>query len=158
MNDNTDKEKQLFIVEYLSQFTDVKFLGFENSPIIVPQEIWSYVATMSTKPKLKLPHSKLLEVNNHWWKLANEYSLLSSDKLLISIGVKNLGSLPWIIIEIKKDSNIIQTLSLIKNEPEFVCISLNSDSFIGVTTEEHGIWIFGSNVEKDSNGKINFFN
>ncbi|MFC5117556.1 hypothetical protein ACFPN7_26800 [Amycolatopsis halotolerans] len=65
---------------------------------------------------------------------------------LLSVGVRQLGTLPWAHVRRGQDSSLARHLASYPGEPEFVAMSMDGRAICGVTTEEYDIWIVGANL------------
>lgn len=151
-----NKESEL--TEYLSHLKQINFLGFVDPPNQThPINVWKYIATWTNNPILKIDYKEIHKASSKWWIIAEKINLLSSKKLLISIGAKNLGSLPWALISIEEKTDIIEHFSIINNSPDFICLSLDGQRSLGVTSEEYELWLFATKITKNeiSNISIN---
>jgi hypothetical protein len=77
-----------------------------------------------------------------WRRLADEHGLLADDgTFLISPPGPSVLRLPWVRVRLTAATRLAEHLHASPGRPEFVTAALDGHVVLGVTSEEHGVWL-----------------
>ncbi|MEU6382592.1 PE-PGRS family protein [Streptomyces bauhiniae] len=107
-----------------------------------PMTAWRPVIAASTEPTLAVPddHADLVaELNRQWHRLAVEHGVFDADgEFLISVG--NQSCVCWTRVRLGEQWDLAGHLGPRPGQPEFVTMSPDGESVVGVTCEEYEVW------------------
>ncbi|MFD8674563.1 hypothetical protein ACFV1A_15920 [Streptomyces seoulensis] len=107
-----------------------------------PMTAWRPVIAASTEPTLAVPddHADLVaELNRQWHRLAVEHGVFDADgEFLISVG--NQGCACWTRVRLGEQWDLAGHLGPRPGQPEFVTMSPEGESVLGLTCEEYEVW------------------
>ncbi|MFJ3659206.1 PE-PGRS family protein [Streptomyces sp. NPDC090119] len=107
-----------------------------------PMAAWRPVIAASTEPTLAVPddHADLVpELNRQWHRLAVEHGVLDADGEFL-ISVANQGRIDWTRVRLGERWDLAGHLGPQAGQPEFVTMSPDGESVLGVTCEEYEVW------------------
>ncbi|MGE7436513.1 hypothetical protein [Kitasatospora sp. NPDC001175] len=110
--------------------------------VLPPKAAWRPVAAGNARPtaEVRSDHPDLVaELNAQWRRLATEYEVLGPDgEFLIDIPASPRG---WLKVRLTERWDLAGVLGPRPGQPEFVTLSPDGDSLLGVTTEEYSVWL-----------------
>ncbi|WP_052682207.1 hypothetical protein [Saccharothrix sp. ST-888] len=110
--------------------------------VLPPKAAWRPVAAASTRPTAEVrdDHPDLVaELNAQWRRLATEYGVLGADgEFLLDALTSPRG---WLRVRLTEHWDLAGVLGPRPGRPEFVTLSADGDSLLGVTTEEYSVWL-----------------
>ena len=141
--DRTSQLESLF-----RKHPEVIFSGFFNETrIFTPQEVWTHVVRIGSRPSVIFSDQYKEEASKCWWKFAQSAGLIStatSDvSCLITIG--GLGLLPWAAIQFPLNTSVLEVFALNEGCPEFIVASISGDAYLAVVSEEDEMWVYFMN-------------
>ncbi|MFR9794582.1 PE-PGRS family protein [Streptomyces sp. MS06] len=108
---------------------------------------WRPVIAGSTEPTFSVPndHADLVaELNRQWHRIAVGKDVVNTDgEFLISVadlGCTRCESGHWTRVRLAEHWDLAGVLGTGAGQPEFVAMSLDGESVLGVTTEEYAVW------------------
>ncbi|MEU4107869.1 PE-PGRS family protein [Streptomyces sp. NPDC027717] len=107
-----------------------------------PMAAWRPVIAASTEPTLAVPddHADLVpELNRQWHRLAVEHGVFGVDGEFL-ISVANQGRVCWTRVRLTEQWDLAGHLGAREGQPEFVTMSPDGESVLGVTCEEYEVW------------------
>lgn len=100
---------------------------------------WRWVAAREAGPAVKVRSDRpdlVAELNAQWHRLASEAGVLGADGVfLIDLPV----SRSWVRVRLTDGWDLAGVLGERPGRPEFVTLSLDGDTLLGVTSEEHAV-------------------
>ncbi|MFF9359771.1 hypothetical protein [Streptomyces griseoluteus] len=103
---------------------------------------WRPVISASTKPTLAVPDDRpdlVAELNRQWHRLAVEHGVIDGDgEFLINVGGQ--GCTCWTGVRLGEQWDLAGLLGPRAGQPEFVTMSPDGESVLGVTCEEYEVW------------------
>ncbi|MER8029582.1 PE-PGRS family protein [Streptomyces bauhiniae] len=103
---------------------------------------WRPVISANTVPTLTVPDDRpdlVAELNRQWHRLAVERGVIGADgEFLISVG--NQGCACWTRVRLGEQWDLAGLLGPKPGQPEFVTMSPDGESVLGVTCEEYEVW------------------
>ncbi|MGV9786549.1 PE-PGRS family protein [Streptomyces sp. NPDC003435] len=107
-----------------------------------PMAAWRPVIAASTEPTLAVrdDHTDLVaELNRQWHRLAVEHGVIDADGEFL-IAVANQGRSGWTRVRLGEQWDLAGRLGPKAGQPEFVTMSPDGESVLGVTCEEYEVW------------------
>ncbi|MFG3043845.1 PE-PGRS family protein [Streptomyces sp. NPDC048241] len=107
-----------------------------------PMAAWRPVIAASTEPTLAVrdDHADLVtELNRQWHRLAVEQGVFGGDGEFL-ISVANQGRVCWTRVRLGEQWDLAGHLGSREGQPEFVTMSPDGESVLGVTCEEYEVW------------------
>ncbi|MFJ8732665.1 hypothetical protein [Streptomyces bauhiniae] len=103
---------------------------------------WRPVIAASTEPTLTVPDDRpdlVAELNRQWHRLAVERGVIDGDgEFLIHVG--DQGCTCWTRVRLAEQWDLAGLLGPGPGQPEFVTMSPDGESVLGVTCEEYEVW------------------
>ncbi|MGW2469081.1 PE-PGRS family protein [Streptomyces bauhiniae] len=103
---------------------------------------WRPVISANTVPTLTVPDDRpdlVAELNRQWHRLAVERGVIDGDgEFLINVG--NQGCACWTRVRLGEQWDLAGLLGSRPGQPEFVTMSPDGESVLGVTCEEYEVW------------------
>ncbi|MFE0044559.1 PE-PGRS family protein [Streptomyces albireticuli] len=84
------------------------------------------------------------ELNAHWHRLASEHGLIGADgTFLINVAGSRRGpaACGWTRVQLAARWDLAEVLGERPGQPEFVTLSADGDTLLGMTTKEYEVWI-----------------
>ncbi|MCF3106671.1 hypothetical protein IPZ58_34655 [Streptomyces roseoverticillatus] len=111
-----------------------------------PPAAWRPVIAFDATPAVavRLDRPDLVaEINAQWYRLATEHSVIGADgTFLINIaGGRTPASRGWTRVRLAAQWDLAGVLGDRPGQPEFVTLSADGDTLLGVTTEEYEVWL-----------------
>ncbi|MFD6024130.1 PE-PGRS family protein [Streptomyces griseoluteus] len=103
---------------------------------------WRPVISASTKPTLAVPDDRpdlVAELNRQWHRLAVERGVIDGDGEFL-INVAGQGCTCWTRVRLTERWDLAGPLGPTAGQPEFVTMSPDGESVLGVTCEEYEVW------------------
>ncbi|MFJ6843470.1 PE-PGRS family protein [Streptomyces griseoluteus] len=104
---------------------------------------WRPVISASTEPTLAVPDDRpglVAELNRQWHRLAVERGVIDGDgEFLINVGGQ--GCTCWTRVRLGEQWDLAGHLGPRAGRPEFVTMSAEGESVLGVTCEEYDVWL-----------------
>ncbi|TGN76560.1 PE-PGRS family protein [Streptomyces bauhiniae] len=112
------------------------------SEALPSQAAWRPVIAASTEPTLAVPDDRpdlVAELNRQWHRLAVERGVIDGDGEFL-IHVANHGCACWTRVRLGEQWDLAGLLGPRPGQPEFVTMSPDGESVLGVTCEEYEVW------------------
>ncbi|NEB91756.1 PE-PGRS family protein [Streptomyces bauhiniae] len=103
---------------------------------------WRPVIAANTKPALAVPDDRpdlVPELNRQWHRLAVEHGVIDGNGEFL-INVANHGCACWTRVRLGEQWDLAGLLGPQPGQPEFVTMSPDGESVLGVTCEEYEVW------------------
>ncbi|MYV41791.1 PE-PGRS family protein [Streptomyces sp. SID1328] len=103
---------------------------------------WRPVIAASTEPTLAVRDDRpdlVAELNRQWHRLAVEHGVIDGDGEFL-INVANHGCTCWTKVRLAEQWDLAGLLGPGSGQPEFVTMSPDGESLLGVTCEEYEVW------------------
>lgn len=103
---------------------------------------WRPVIAASTEPTLAVPDDRpdlVAELNRQWHRLAVEHGVIDGDGEFL-ISVADQGCTCWTRVRLAEQWDLAGLLGPGAGQPEFVTMSPDGESVLGVTCEEYAVW------------------
>jgi hypothetical protein len=121
--------------------------GEGTEDVLPPRVAWRGVIAGSTVPTVAVPddHDDLVgEVNARWYALATRHGVIGADGVfLLDVAGDRAGPEPrrWNRVRLTGEWDLAGVLGDRPGQPEFVTLSTDGDTLLGVTTEEYEVWL-----------------
>ncbi|MFF4269595.1 PE-PGRS family protein [Streptomyces sp. NPDC001536] len=103
---------------------------------------WRHVVGWEAEPAVAVASDRadlVAEVNGQWFRLASEAGILGGDGVfLVDVGGSDRR---WVRVRLGADWDLAGVLGERPGQPEFLTMSLDGDTLLGVTTEEYAVWL-----------------
>ncbi|MFF7448089.1 MULTISPECIES: PE-PGRS family protein [unclassified Streptomyces] len=110
--------------------------------VLPPPFAWSHVVGWEVRPTAKVAADRtdlVAEINAQWHRLARETGILDTDgTFLVDAGGP---SRQWRRVRLTADWDLAGVLGERPGQPEFLTLSPDGDTLLGVTTEEYEVWL-----------------
>ncbi|MFK4108416.1 PE-PGRS family protein [Streptomyces sp. NPDC002176] len=107
-----------------------------------PTAAWRPVIAASTEPTLAVPDDRpdlVAELNRQWHRLAVEHGVFDAGGEFL-ITVADQGRTGWTRVRLGEQWDLAGHLGPKAGQPEFVTMSPDGESVLGVTCEEYEVW------------------
>ncbi|WP_307024357.1 PE-PGRS family protein [Streptomyces canus] len=110
--------------------------------VLPPPFAWRHVAKWEAEPAVAVGFERadpVAEINAQWFRLASETGILGEDGVFLV----DAGCAPrrWIRVRLAADWDLAGVLGERPGQPEFLTMSPDGDTLLGVTTEEYAVWL-----------------
>ncbi|SDH88991.1 hypothetical protein SAMN05192558_103457 [Actinokineospora alba] len=114
----------------------------ESAGGLLPEQAWRRVINLDVVPVAEVDDDDLDRVDAEWRGLADESGLFADDgSFLISPPGPGAMRLPWVRVRLTAATKLAGQLHASPGQPEFVTAALDGHVVLGVTSEEHGVWL-----------------
>ncbi|WP_239135194.1 PE-PGRS family protein [Streptomyces sp. SID12488] len=114
--------------------------------VLPPRAAWRPVVSGRAKPFVAVPADQpdlVAELNAQWHRLAGSIGILGEDGVfLIDVAGNWSGCAPrrWARVKLSDEWDLAGVLGKRPGQPEFLSLSTDGNTLIGVTTEEDEVW------------------
>ncbi|MFC4517907.1 PE-PGRS family protein [Streptomyces ehimensis] len=115
--------------------------------ILRPRAAWRPVIAADAEPAVAIRRDNpdlIVELNTQWHRLATERGIIGTDGALL-INVAGSPGEPaahqWTRVRLAAQWDLVGVLGERPGQPEFVTLSADGDTLLGVTTEEYEVWL-----------------
>ncbi|MFF7725802.1 PE-PGRS family protein [Streptomyces sp. NPDC008001] len=121
--------------------------GTVEDVLLRPRAAWRPVIAADAVPAVAVrrDHPGLVaELNAQWYRLATEHGLIGADgSFLINVAGSRRGPAArgWTRVRLTSQWDLAGALGEHAGQPEFVTLSADGDTLLGMTTEEYEVWI-----------------
>ncbi|MEU5404294.1 PE-PGRS family protein [Streptomyces sp. NPDC005963] len=142
MTDGNDK-----LMEMLRR-TGLRIAGdWRTEEVVPPRAAWRLVVAREARPTVSVRADRadlVTELNAQWRRLGTESGLFGGDGVfLIDVAGNWTGCAPrpWTRVQLTEQWDLAGVLGERPGQPEFITLSLDGDTLLGVTTEEDEVWL-----------------
>lgn len=113
----------------------------ESAEGLLPERAWRRIISLDAIPVAEIDDDPD-RVDAEWRRLAGEHGLFADDgSFLISPPGPGVMRLPWVRVKLTAATRLAEHLHAGPGQPEFVTASVDGHVVLGVTSEEHGVWL-----------------
>lgn len=123
--------------------------GWKPEEVLPPRAVWRSVVAGEARPTVSVRANRadlVAELNAQWHRLGTESGIFGGDGIfLIDVAGNWTGCAPrrWTRVQLTDQWDLAGVLGEWPGQPEFVTLSMDGDTLLGVTTEEDEVWLIG---------------
>ncbi|MEV5944799.1 hypothetical protein [Streptomyces sp. NPDC051994] len=120
---------------------------WKTEEVVPPRAAWRPVVAGEASPTVSVRADRadlVAELNAQWHRLGTESGIFGGDGVfLIDVAGNWTGCAPrpWTRVRLTEQWNLAGVLGERPGQPEFVTLSMDGDTLLGVTTEEDEVWL-----------------